>query len=221
MSLVLIGFMGAGKSRGARDAANALGIDAADSDALVAAELGMSIETFFEREGEAAFREIEERVVCTLLDRNPAIVALGGGAVLSDRVRERLRDHTVAFVEVDPETAWERAAGRGRPLARDRAAFELRYAERLPLYEQLADAFVPSGEVAPAAAALGRRPEGTRMIWYGNEPVTERAPDGGWGAITSGSWPRATRCSATRTTEWATPFTSGGNDSVTIAIRMP
>src|SRR4051794_1603879 len=119
--------MGAGKSHGARDAANALGVEAADGDALVAQELGTSIEDFFDREGEAAFREIEERVVCTLLDHPPAIVALGGGAVLSERVRMALREHTVVFVEVDLDTAWERAAHRNRPLARDRRAFAVRF----------------------------------------------------------------------------------------------
>jgi shikimate kinase / 3-dehydroquinate synthase len=165
VSLVLIGFMGAGKSHGARDAAHALGVESADSDALVTRELGTSIEDFFDREGEAAFREIEERVVCTLLDRRPAIVALGGGAVLSERVRAALREHTVALVEVDPETAWARASHRNRPLARDHEAFVARFEERRAIYEDLADAFVPSGEVAPAAAALGGRPDGARLVW--------------------------------------------------------
>jgi len=72
VSIVLIGFMGAGKSTAARALAGA------DSDALVEAELGCSIEAFFDREGEAAFREVEERVVCELLDRAPDVVALGG-----------------------------------------------------------------------------------------------------------------------------------------------
>ena len=73
-ALVLIGFMGAGKSTAARALAGA------DSDALVEAELGTTIEAFFDREGEAAFREVEERVVCELLDRAPEVVSLGGGA---------------------------------------------------------------------------------------------------------------------------------------------
>ena len=92
MTLVLIGFMGAGKSTAAHALAGA------DSDALVEAELGTSIEEFFDREGEAAFREVEERVVCELLDRAPDVVALGGGAVLSERVRAALGGHTVVLL---------------------------------------------------------------------------------------------------------------------------
>jgi shikimate kinase / 3-dehydroquinate synthase len=159
VSLVLIGFMGAGKSTAARALAGA------DSDALVEAELGCSIEAFFDREGEAAFREVEERVVCELLDRAPGVVALGGGAVLSERVRAALREHTVALLEVDAETAWARAAKSGRPLARDREAFERRFAERLGIYESLADAFVPSADAAAGIAALRALPDGARMVW--------------------------------------------------------
>jgi shikimate kinase / 3-dehydroquinate synthase len=159
VSLVLIGFMGAGKSTAARALAGA------DSDALVEAELGCSIEAFFDREGEAAFREVEERVVCELLDRAPEVVALGGGAVLSERVRAALREHTVALLEVDAETAWARAAKSGRPLARDREAFERRFAERLGIYESLADAFVPSADAAAGIAALRALPDGARMVW--------------------------------------------------------
>jgi shikimate kinase/3-dehydroquinate synthase len=165
VSLVLIGFMGAGKSTAARALAGA------DSDALVEAELGTSIEAFFDREGEAAFREVEERVVCELLDRAPDVVALGGGAVLSERVRAALRDHTVVLMELDLDHAWQRAAGRGRPLARDRAAFERRFAERVDVYESLADAFVPSEDARAALAVLGATVgtvpgvARTRMVW--------------------------------------------------------
>ena len=166
MSLVLIGFMGAGKSTAARRLAGALGVEAADSDRLLEAELGCSIEAFFDREGEAAFREREERVVLELLARGVPIAALGGGAVLSERVRAALRDHTVALLEISLDEAWNRASGRGRPLARDRDAFAERYAERLSVYEEIADAFIPSAaHVDDVAPALGEVPGGTRLVW--------------------------------------------------------
>jgi shikimate kinase / 3-dehydroquinate synthase len=166
VSLVLIGFMGAGKSTAARRLARTLGVEAADSDRLVEAELGCSIEAFFDREGEAAFREREERVVLELLDRGVPVAALGGGAVLSERVRAALGEHTVALLEIDVDTAWERAAGRGRPLARDRDAFAERHGQRLSLYEEIADAFIPAGAmVEDAAAALGDLQRGTRLVW--------------------------------------------------------
>jgi shikimate kinase/3-dehydroquinate synthase len=181
VSIVLIGFMGAGKSTAAR------ALSGADSDALVEAELGSSIAAFFDREGEAAFREVEERVVCELLDRGPDVVALGGGAVLSERVREALRAHTVALVEVDAATAWTRAARGNRPLARDQEAFERRYAERLPIYESLADAFVPSDDAVAAVAALRERPAGVRMVWA-------RAASGSYPVwFGEGAWPSVPR----------------------------
>jgi shikimate kinase / 3-dehydroquinate synthase len=84
---------------------------------------------------------------------------------LSERVRSALREHTVALLEVDAETAWARAAKSGRPLARDREAFERRFAERLGIYESLADAFVPSADAAAGIAALRALPDGARMVW--------------------------------------------------------
>ncbi|MEJ7658032.1 MAG: shikimate kinase, partial [Thermoleophilaceae bacterium] len=106
-ALVFVGFMGAGKSTAARAAAAALGQPALDADALLESELGESIESFFEREGEAAFRAREEEVVLGLLARPDArVVALGGGALGSARVREALREHLVVWLEVGLEEAW-------------------------------------------------------------------------------------------------------------------
>ena len=83
-----------------------------------------------------------------------AAVALGGGSVLSERVRAALDRHTVVWLEVDDETSWERVAGR-RPLATDRERFQALLAERLPIYEQLADAIVPGRDDAAGEGAAG------------------------------------------------------------------
>ncbi|HEX8102976.1 MAG TPA: shikimate kinase, partial [Solirubrobacteraceae bacterium] len=133
--------MGAGKTSAARAVAADLGVRPIDADAAIEARLGTTIEDWFARHGERAFRDTEEEVVCELLDRaaDDAVVSLGGGAVLSDRVRERLRDHTVVHLDVAPGVAWQRAGGR-RPLARDRRRFEELHAARAPLYAELADA---------------------------------------------------------------------------------
>ena len=88
-ALVFVGFMGAGKSSSARQVAAELAVDPLDSDRELEAELGETIESFFEREGEAAFREREEDVVLRLLERGDGgVVALGGG-----RARFRARPH--------------------------------------------------------------------------------------------------------------------------------
>jgi shikimate kinase/3-dehydroquinate synthase len=169
-ALVFIGFMAAGKSTAALEAAAALGETAADSDALLEAEFGETIQSYFEREGEPAFRAAEERLVCALLDRaEGGVIALGGGAVTSPRVREALRRHTVVLVDIDLETAWTRACGEGRPLAREHDAFARLFTERAALYEDLARAIVPGlGDprlVRGAVEALRAVPDGLTLLW--------------------------------------------------------
>jgi shikimate kinase/3-dehydroquinate synthase len=137
--LVFVGFMGAGKSRAVRNLAPRLGRDALDADLILAERLGEPIADFFAREGEPAFRERERELVLELLDRpGPALVALGGGAVEIEAVRDALARHTVVYVEVDADTAWARAEGSDRPLARDRNRFFELHARRVPLYESIA-----------------------------------------------------------------------------------
>jgi shikimate kinase/3-dehydroquinate synthase len=143
-ALVFVGFLGAVMSTGARKVAAELEVEALDSDRVLEERLGEPIESFFDREGEAAFREREEAVVLELLAReDAAVIALGGGAIGSEAVRAALAGHTVVHLEVDPEDAWHRAAGKGRPLARDRQRFEELHGERVALYESIADATLP------------------------------------------------------------------------------
>ncbi|MGZ5334056.1 MAG: bifunctional shikimate kinase/3-dehydroquinate synthase [Solirubrobacterales bacterium] len=171
-SIVLIGFMAAGKSGAARALAARLGLEAADADELIEARLGEPIAAFFEREGEAEFRRREREAVLELLGPGgPGVVALGGGAVESEEVRAALGGHLCVWCEVDEETAWERASRDSeRPLAADREQFARRFAARAPLYEGHARAILPAnardaaGEAAPWIAALRALP-GMRMIW--------------------------------------------------------
>jgi shikimate kinase/3-dehydroquinate synthase len=168
-ALVFIGFMGAGKSTAAREAAAALGVDAVDADAVLEAQLGEPIEAFYDRAGEAAFREAEETLVAELLERaDGGVVALGGGALQAERVRAALRRHTAVLLDVDLETAWARASGHGRPLARDRVAFAALYDRRADGYTAAADAVLPAtgnGVVRRALGALQSRPEGLALLW--------------------------------------------------------
>ena len=177
MALVLIGFMGAGKSSAARELAEGLGSVPLDSDALLVERLGCSIAEAFASIGEVAFRAREEELVVEVLAGagDDDVIALGGGSVTSARVRESLRGHVTVLLEVSPEMAWERVGGADggdlRPLARDREAFSALHAERLPLYEDLADAILPELPAGGAAAALEavlalrRAPAGTRLLW--------------------------------------------------------
>jgi shikimate kinase/3-dehydroquinate synthase len=158
VALVFIGFMGAGKSTAAAEVAEALGSDALDSDELVERELGHSIAHEFSARGERSFREREERVVCELLAQAPpdAAIALGGGSVLSERVRAALAPHVAVLLDIDAHTAWRRArvAAGVRPLAEDRESFERLYEQRRHVYERLADAILPAAVPHAAARAL-------------------------------------------------------------------
>ena len=194
-SLVLVGFMGAGKSAAARELARLLGGVAQDSDAVFEARAGEPVEAFFDREGEAAFRAREEQIVLELLAGPDAVISLGGGALGSARVRDALDEHVTVLIEVEPDVAWARAAGRGRPLARDRAAFDALFAAREPIYRAAADAALPSAEPAVLGRALGSLQalagaEGPmpRLLWAtsasGDYPVWI-----GEGALATAPWP--------------------------------
>ncbi len=168
-ALVFIGFMGAGKTTGARAAAAALGVRAVDTDRELEQRLGTSIEDYFASHGERAFREAEEDVVAEVLETVPApVISLGGGSIGSARVRELLARHTVVLLDVDEATAWRRAGGKRRPLARDRERFAALHAERAPQYEALADVVLLDGgaeTIRRAAGAFRRIPTGVKALW--------------------------------------------------------
>jgi shikimate kinase/3-dehydroquinate synthase len=175
-AIILVGFMGAGKSTGARALAAELGVEAVDSDRELERRLGEPIESFFDREGEAAFRAREEEVVRELLDGPRApVIALGGGAVQSEQVREALVRHTVVHLEIEASDAWRRASNKGRPLARDPDRFEQLHRDRGALYEAVADAVIPPADrdalrrALPFLRALRQAPGGTRLVWAAAE----------------------------------------------------
>jgi shikimate kinase / 3-dehydroquinate synthase len=181
-AIVLIGFMGAGKSTAAAELANVLGVKALDSDRLLEDQFGHPVAREFELHGEEAFRAAEEQLVCELLQSaGPgSVIALGGGSVLSERIRAALEPHLVVLLDVEAERAWERvgsaAGGTGggapeRPLARNREAFLALHAKRRPLYDELADAHLPmidrgtASRALDALRALSAAPAGTRLVW--------------------------------------------------------
>jgi shikimate kinase/3-dehydroquinate synthase len=86
-AIVIVGFMGAGKTTAARALARARGGSTVDADSLIEERLGTTISQAFARDGEPAFRAVEETVVGDLLDRASAgeIISLSGGAIGSER----------------------------------------------------------------------------------------------------------------------------------------
>ncbi|HMT04850.1 MAG: bifunctional shikimate kinase/3-dehydroquinate synthase [Solirubrobacterales bacterium] len=171
--ICLVGFMGAGKSTALVELASQ-GLHAVDADALIESSANQTIPEIFERDGEEAFRELERDVLLGALS-DPTIdaLALGGGAVESEAIREALMvdGHTVVWLDISVDAAWRRVRSSSRPLARDEAAFRALFEKRQMLYNSVSDAILPGvarrvwDRAFEAVAALEDLPEGTRMFW--------------------------------------------------------
>lgn len=156
--IALIGMPGGGKSTVGRHLAKRLSRPFVDSDAVIEQRLGESIRSFFDREGEPAFRGIEQDVVAQLLhDPRGPVLATGGGAVLASLNRQRLREHaTVIYLRSSPDDLFRRLRNDTQrpllqvpdPLARLR---EL-YRQRDPLYRSTAHFNIETGR--PSVAML-------------------------------------------------------------------
>jgi shikimate kinase/3-dehydroquinate synthase len=147
--------MGAGKSTLGPKVAARLGRPFVDLDRDLEQVLGTTIPEFFERNGEAAFRLQEEsHTIAALRLPDPAVIALGGGAVQTASIRNELSDRAfTVLLEVDAATAWERSSGGDRPLARDESEFHALYERRRALYDEVADAHVHDVDDIVLAAA--------------------------------------------------------------------
>jgi len=153
--VALVGFMGAGKTTLGEELARRIGLPFRDLDREVELSLDTSIASFFEAEGEEAFRIREAaKTVSALRDDRTAVLALGGGAITQEPVRAALRERALTvLVDVGVDTAWERVRGSDRPLAQERAAFLALHDQRAPLYRKVADAVARDVDDAVLAAA--------------------------------------------------------------------
>jgi shikimate kinase/3-dehydroquinate synthase len=144
--------MGAGKSTIGQEVATLSGRPFVDVDRELERRHGPISELF--GRGEPEFRRLEEEVVGeALASSTPAVIALGGGAVLSERTRQLLlRDAFTLWVDVDVARAWQRVRNTGRPLARDEDQFRRLFDERRPLYEEVSAGVVENVEDVLLAA---------------------------------------------------------------------
>ncbi len=147
-SIVLVGLMGAGKSTVGRRLASALHLPFYDADQEIETAAGCTISDFFERYGEAAFRDGERRVIARLLEGPRHVLATGGGAFMDAGTRQLIKQQGLSiWLRADIELLMTRVAKRQtRPLLQTgdpRATMEKLMAERYPTYA-LADLTVDS-----------------------------------------------------------------------------
>ena len=149
--IVLVGFMGAGKSTVGRSLADRLGLPFLDSDTVIEERAGRSIAQVFASDGESAFRALEAATIADLLDGPSAVLSLGGGACGNPTTRGRLAGHTVVHLEVSFDQALARVgADPRRPVL---AAPDLadRYAARQADYARVATVTVRTDARTPSA----------------------------------------------------------------------
>ena len=139
LPIVLVGPMGAGKSRVGHRLAASADAPFIDTDQRIVERYG-PIEEIFEREGEEYYRIVEREVVAEAL-REEAVISLGGGAVLHPDTRADLADLPVVWLRVSPEAVAPRLTGGNRPLIAEGGipAWTAILEQRAPLYAAVAD----------------------------------------------------------------------------------
>jgi shikimate kinase len=152
--IVLVGFMGAGKSTVGPLLAQNLSWTFREMDRLIEERVGLSIPKIFEERGEAFFRDEERRMALFLLGVEHVVIATGGGAFIEPQTRAALRSRAITvWLRAPFETLVGRAELSGsRPLAVDRATMLQLWAERDPFYRE-ADLAVETSDASPEEVA--------------------------------------------------------------------
>ena len=143
-SIVLIGFMGAGKSSTGKALERKTGLPRLDTDEIVSGAFGLEVMEIFARFGEEKFRDAETEALLRLSQIEPSIIVTGGGIVLRPGNVEMLRAlGKVVSLEADEETLFQRISRRpSRPLLQTenpRATLAELFRKREPLYREAAD----------------------------------------------------------------------------------
>jgi shikimate kinase len=156
--VILIGLPGAGKTTVGRHLARKFKLPFADSDQIIEDRLGCSIRDFFAREGENAFRDLEQEVIDELtLNSTAQVLSTGGGVVLRPANRQHLRERgRVVYLRSQPEELFRRLRhDTSRPLLQvDDPKEKLRelFEARDPLYRETAHFVMDTGR--PSVATL-------------------------------------------------------------------
>ncbi|MEX3606400.1 MAG: shikimate kinase [Burkholderia sp.] len=149
-SIFFVGLMGAGKTTVGRAIARRLDRPFFDSDLEIEARTGTRIPVIFELEGEAGFRDREEKMIDELTQRGNVVLATGGGAVIRLENRDALRSRgIVVYLRANPHALWLRSRkDKNRPLLQTedpKARLEALYEARDPLYRECAHCVIETG----------------------------------------------------------------------------
>ena len=143
-NIVLIGMMGSGKTTVGKLLAQRLQKQLVDTDALIEAREGCTVQELFETQGEPYFRSVELGVAQALSLRSDLIIACGGGLPMQEEAMRPLKESgVVLWLDRDPGEIFDTEDMTGRPLAKDgREAFIALAEQRRAVYEGWADAAI-------------------------------------------------------------------------------
>lgn len=153
-SIVLIGFMGAGKTTVSKELSTALNARSVDMDDILVERIGQPISEYFEEHGEASFREHETKLLKEALNEE-TVIATGGGVILQKENQKVLADKLVVYLKADANVLIKRIREDKvniRPLAikNDDGDLKRLFFTREKLYEKLAKITVDTSEKTPA-----------------------------------------------------------------------
>lgn len=155
MAIILIGFMGAGKTSVGKALSKQLGLPFVDLDKAIENKVNMSIPDYFSAYSEQAFRELEHQALVAYQDF-PGIVSTGGGCIETPENRELLQGlNQVIYLDASMATIWHRLnqdQTNSRPLADNHSFDQLqaRYDRRLPYYRNCSQYCVSTDHLTTA-----------------------------------------------------------------------
>lgn len=138
-NIILIGFMGSGKTTVGRELSQILNLPFIDTDLLIEEREGMMIRDIFRQKGEKYFRDLERKAVADVLIRKGQIISTGGGAVMNSELFSLMKDSgRVVALMANVDTLWKRLKkDKDRPLLmvdNPKGEIESLYLKRRPVY---------------------------------------------------------------------------------------